>query len=335
MPKKQKESKYSIPFIKHDCAIYLKLIVTSKIIFLVDFLSVKLLVFQNVGLCLVISIKTFFFFFAVLTVAMIFFSTFFFFASSVEAGLFQILRCLNTPHFQEGNSFHRKNPFLVLVTVSFDQFSSVQSLCCVQLFATPSITARQASLSITISWSSLKLTSIELVMPSSHLILCRPLFLLPPIPPSNRVFYNESTLCMRWPKYWSLGFKISPSNEHPGLISFRMNLLDLLAVQGNLKSLLQHHSSKTSILRRSAFFTVQLSHSYMTTGKTIALTKQTFFGKVMSLLFNMLSRLVITFLPRSKRLLISWLQSPSAVILEPPKIILTLFPLFPHLFPMK
>ena len=154
-------------------------------------------------------------------------------------------------------------------------------------------------------------------MPSSHLILCRPLLLLPPIPPSIRVFSNESTLHMRWPKYWSFSFIIIPSKEIPGLISFRIDWLDLLAVQGTLKSLLQHHSSKASILRCSAFFTVQLSHPYMTTGKTIALTRRTFVGKVMSLLFHMLSRLVITFLPRSKRLLISWLQSPSAVILEP------------------
>ena len=156
-------------------------------------------------------------------------------------------------------------------------------------------------------------------MPSSHLILCHPLLLLPPIPPSIRVFSNQSTLCMRWPKYWSFSFDISPSNEYSGLISFRMDWLDLLAVQGTLKSLLQHHSSKVSILRRSAFFTVQLSHPYMSIGKTIALTRWTFVGKVMSLLLNMLSRLVITFLPRSKCLLISWLQSPSAVILEPPK----------------
>ena len=156
-------------------------------------------------------------------------------------------------------------------------------------------------------------------MPSSHLILGCPLLLLPPIPPSIRVFSNESTLHIRWPKYCSLNFNISPSNEHPGLLSFRMDWLDLLAVQGTLKSLLQHHSSKASIFRRSAFFTVQLSHPYMTTGKTIALTRWTFVGKVMSLLFNMLSRLFITFLPRSKRLLISWLQSPSAVILEPKK----------------
>ena len=156
-------------------------------------------------------------------------------------------------------------------------------------------------------------------MPSSHLILCRPLLLLPPIPPSIRVFSNESTLCMRWPKYWSFSFSISPFNEHPGLISFRMDWLDLLAVQGTLKSLLQNHSSKASIFRRSAFFTVQLSHPYMTTGKTIALTRQTFVGKVISLFFHTLSRLVITFLPRSKRLLISWLQSPSAVIFGAPQ----------------
>ena len=154
-------------------------------------------------------------------------------------------------------------------------------------------------------------------MPSSHLILCRPLLLLPPIPPSIRVFSNESNLRMRRPKYWSFSFSLSPSNEHPGLISFRMDWLDLLAVQGNLKSLLQHHSSKASILQHSAFFTVQLSHPYMTTGKTLALTRRTLVGKVMSLLLNMLSRLIITFRPRSKCLLISWLQSPSAVILEP------------------
>ena len=156
-------------------------------------------------------------------------------------------------------------------------------------------------------------------MPSSHLILCRPLFLLLPIPPSIRVFSNESTLHMRWPKYCRFSFSISPSKEHPGLISFRMDWLDL-AVQGTFKSLLQHHSSKASILRCSAFFTVQLSHPYMTTGRSIALTRWTFVGKVMSLLLNMLSRLVTTFLPRSKCLLISWLQSPSAVILEPKKI---------------
>ena len=155
--------------------------------------------------------------------------------------------------------------------------------------------------------------SIELVMPSSHLILCRPLLFLPPIPPSIRVFSNESTLRMRWPKYWSLSFSIIPSKEIPGLISFRMDWLDLLAVHRTLKSLLQHHSSKASILRRSAIFTVQLSHPYMTTGKTIDLTRRTLVGKVMSLLLNMLSRLLINFLPRSKHLLISWLQSPSAL----------------------
>ena len=155
-------------------------------------------------------------------------------------------------------------------------------------------------------------------MPSNHLILCRPLLLLPPIPLSIRVFSNESALRMRWPKYWSFSFSISPSNEHPGLISFRMDWLDLLEVQGTLKSLLQHHSSKASVLQRSAFFTVQLWHPYMTTGKTIALTRRTSVGKVMSLLFNMLSRLVITFLPRGKCLLILWLQSPSAMILESP-----------------
>ena len=157
--------------------------------------------------------------------------------------------------------------------------------------------------------------SIKSVMPSSHLILCCPLLLLPSIPPSIRVFSNESALRMRCPKYWSFSFSISPSNEHPGLISFRKDWLDLLAVQGTLRSLLQHCTSKASILQHSAFFTVQFSHPYMTTGKTIALTRWAFVGKVISLLFNLLSRLVITFLPRSKRLLISWLQSPSAVIL--------------------
>ena len=172
-------------------------------------------------------------------------------------------------------------------------------------------------------------------MPSSHLILCHPLLLLPPVPPSIRVFSNELILRIRWPKYWSFSFSISPSNEHPGLISFRMDWLDLLAVQGTLKSLLQHHSSKTSVLQHSAFFIVQLSHPYMTTGKTIALTRWTFVEKVMSLLLNMLFRLVITFLPRSKCFLISCLQSPSAVILEPPKIksdtVSTVSPATPHL----
>ena len=161
--------------------------------------------------------------------------------------------------------------------------------------------------------------STESVTPSNHLNLCHPILLLPSIFPLIRVFSNESALHIRWPKYCSFSFNISPTNEHPGLISFRMDWLDLLAVQGTLKSLLQHHSSKASILQSSAFFIVQLSHPYMTTGKTIALTRRTFVGKVMSLLFNMLARLVITFLPRSKHLLISWLQSPSAVILEPKK----------------
>ena len=199
------------------------------------------------------------------------------------------------------------------------EFSSVQSLSHVQLFVTPWTAARQASLSITNSRSLPKPMSIESVMPSNHLILCRPLFLLPSIFPSIRVFSNESVLRIRWPNYWSFSFNISPSNEYSGLISFRKDWLDLLAVQGTLKSLLQHHSSKASILLLSAFFMVQLSHPHMTTGKTTALTRQTFVDKVMSLLFNMLSRLVITFLPGSKRLLISWLQSPSAVILEPQK----------------
>ena len=175
--------------------------------------------------------------------------------------------------------------------------------------------------------------SIVLVMPSNHLILCHPLFLLPSIFPSIRVFSDESALCIRWPKYWSFSFNISPSNEHPGLISFRMDWLDLLAVQGTLTSLLQHHSSKASILRLSAFFIVQLSHPYMTTGKSVGLTRQTFVGKVMSLLLNTLSRLVITFLPRSKRLLISWLQSPSTVILEPRKIVSHCFHCFPIYLP--
>ena len=193
----------------------------------------------------------------------------------------------------------------VLLQGCFVQFNLVQSLSHVRLFVTPWSTARQASLSITNSRGSLKLTSIESVMPSSHLILCHPLFLLPPIPPSIRVFSNESTLRMRWPKYWSFSFSISPSKEHPGLISFRMDWLDLFALQVTLKSLLQHHSSKASILQCSSFFIVQLSHPYVTIGKTIALTRRTFIDKVMSLLFNMLSRLVITFLPRGKCLLIS------------------------------
>ena len=187
-----------------------------------------------------------------------------------------------------------------------------------RLFVTPWTAACQASLSITISWSLLKLTSIESVIPSNHLILCRPLLLLPSIFLSIRVFSNESALHIRWPKYWS--FNISPFNEYSGLIFFSIDWFDLLAVQGTLKNLLQHHSSKVSILQRSAFFMVQLLHPYVTIGKTIALTMQTFVGKVMFLLFNMLSRFVIAFLSRSKCLLISWLQSPSAVILEPKKI---------------
>ena len=189
----------------------------------------------------------------------------------------------------------------------------------VRLFANPWTAECQASLSITNSGSLLKLMPIESVMPSNHLILCRLLLFSPSIFPSIRVFPSGSVLCIRWPKYWSFSFNISPSNEHSGLISFRMDWLDLLAVQGTLKSFLQHHSSKASILQHSAFFIVQQSHPYMTTGKTIALTRWTFVGKVMSLLFNMLSRLLLAFLPRSKHLLISWLQSPSAVILEPPK----------------
>ena len=238
------------------------------------------------------------------------------------------------------------------------QLSSVQSLSRVWLFATPWTAACQASLSITNSWRSLKLMSIMSVMPSNHVILCHPLFFLPSIFPSIRIFSNESVLRIRWPKYWNFSFSISPSNEHPGLISFRMDWLDLLAVQGTLKSLLQHHSSKASILWHSAFFThssvlawripgslvgcrlwgrtesdtaeataaaaavfiVQLSHPYTASGKTIALTRRTCVGKVMSLLFNMLSSLIIAFLPRSKCLLISWLQSASAVILGPKNV---------------
>ena len=203
-------------------------------------------------------------------------------------------------------------------------FSSVQSLSHIQLFATPWTTAHQVSLSITNSQSLLRLMSIESVMLSNHLILCRPLLLLPSIFPGIRVFSTESALHIRWPKYWSVNFSISPSNGYSGLISFRMDWFDVVAVQGTLKSVLQHHSSKASILWPSAFFIAQLSHSYMTTGKTMALTRQTFVGKViMSLLLNMLSGLAITFLSRSKCLLISWLQSPSAVIF------------FPYLFAMK
>ena len=205
--------------------------------------------------------------------------------------------------------------------------SSIQSLSHVRLFATPWTAAPQASLSIANSRSLLKLMSIELVMPSNHLILCHPLLLLPSVFPSIRVISNESVLRIRWPKYLAASASASalegmftPSNEYSGLISFRKDWLDLLEVQGTLKSLLQHHSSKASILWHSAFFIIQLSHPYMTTGNAIGLARWTFVSKVMSLLFNMLSRLVITFLPRSKHLLISWLQSPSAVILKPPKI---------------
>ena len=198
--------------------------------------------------------------------------------------------------------------------------SSVQSLSHVWLFATPWTTALQASLSITNSQSLLKLISITLVMSPNNLILCCPLLLFPSIFPSIRVFSNESVLHIRWPKYWSFSFSVSPSNEYSGLISFKMDWLDLLAVQGTLKSLLQYHRSEASILLHSAFLIVQFSHPYMTIGKTIVLTRWTFVGKVMSLLFNMLSRLIIAFLPRSKPVLILWLQSPSIVILEPQKI---------------
>ena len=186
---------------------------------------------------------------------------------------------------------------------------------------TPWTAALQASLSITNSQGLVKIMSMESVMPSNSLIFCRPLLLLPSMFPSIRVFSNEPARHIRWPKFWSFSFSISPSNEYSGLIFFRMDWLDLPVVQGTLKSLLQHHSSKASILLCSAFFIVQLSHPYMTTGKTIALTRWTFVGKVRSLLFNVLSRLVIAFLHRSKHLLISWLQSPSAVILEPKTIV--------------
>ena len=199
-----------------------------------------------------------------------------------------------------------------------EHYCSVQSLSCVQLFATPWSAAHQASLSITNAQGLLKCMSIKSVKPSNHLILCHPLLLPPSIFSSIRVFSNEPVLHIRWPKYWSFSFNISPSSEYSRLISFSIYWFDLLAVQGTLKSLLQHHSSKASIFWHSAFIMVQLSHPYKTTGKTIALTRRTFAHKVMSLLFNTLSMFVIAFLPRSKRLLISWLQSPSAVILEPP-----------------
>ena len=217
-----------------------------------------------------------------------------------------IILCDFTPHISPK---YLKSPF-----------SSVQfSRLVMSNFATSWPAVCQASLSIINSRSLLKLRSIESVMPSNHLILCHPLLLLPLIFPNIRIFLNDSFLCIRWPKYWSFSFNISPSNEYSELISFRMDWLNLLAVQGTLKSLLQHHNSKASILWHSAFFIVQLSHPYMTTGKTKALTRCTLVGKVMSLLFNILSRLVITFLPRSKCLLISWLQSPSAVIFQPPQ----------------
>ena len=216
------------------------------------------------------------------------------------------------------------------------QFSSVQfSLSGMSDSATAWTAARQASLSNTNSRNLHKLMSIESVIPSNHLILCCPLLLPPSVFPSIRVFSNESALLIRWPKYWSFNFNISPSKEHPGLISFRMDWLDCLAVQGTLKSLLQHQSSKASILQHSSFFIVQLSHLYMTTGKNIALTRWTFVGKVRSLLLNMLSRLVITFLPRSKCLLISWLQSPSPVILEAKNIKAATVSTLSHLFAMK
>ena len=208
-----------------------------------------------------------------------------------------------------------------------------QSLSRVWRFATQWTWACQASLPITNSWSLLKLMSIALVMPSNHLTLCHPLLLPSSILASIRVFSDELVLRIRWPKYWSFSFTISPSNEYSGLISFRMDWLDLLAVQGTLKSLLQHHNSKASILWHSAFFTVQLSHPYMTTGKTIALPRWNFVGKIMSLLFNMLSRLVITFLSRSKHLLISWMQSPSAVIWSPQNKVSHCFHCFPIYLP--
>ena len=202
----------------------------------------------------------------------------------------------------------------------FGKVSSVQSLSRVWLFATPWTAACQAYLTITNSQGLLRLMSTDSVLPSNHLLLCRPLLFLPSIFPSIRVFSNESALHIRWPKYWRFSFNISHSDEYSELISFRMDWLDLLAIQGTLKSLLQHHSAKASILWRSAFFIVQLSHPHITNGKTIALTRWTFVVKVISLLFNILSRLVITFLPRSKLFLISWLQSPPAVILEPKKM---------------
>ena len=223
------------------------------------------------------------------------------------------------PSFYPSSIFISISGFVQEFTLPACPFlSPVQLLSCVRLFVTPRTAAHQASLSITNSQSLLKLMSIQSVMPSNHLILCHPLLLPSSIFLSIRVLSNESVLHIKQPNYWSFSFSISPFNEHPGLISLRMDWLDLLAVQGTLKSLLQHHSSKTSILLCSAFFIVQLSYPYMTTGKTIALIKWTFVGKVMSLLFKMLPTLVIAFSPRSKHLLISWLQSPSAVMSFPP-----------------
>ena len=238
-------------------------------------------------------------------------------------------------HFQNALQIYSDIPVSNIINnLSSLFFSSVTQLR-PALCDSMNCAAHQASLFITNSWSLPKLISIESVMPSNHLILYHPLLLLPSIFPRIRVFSNESALYIRWPKHWSFSFTISPSNEYLGLISFRMDWLDLLAVQGTLKNLLQHHSSKASILRHSAFFITQLSHPYMTTRKTIALIRRTFVDKVMSLLFNMLSRLVTTFLPRSKHLLISWLQSPSAVILEPPKIKSATVSTVSHLFAMK
>ena len=248
---------------------------------------------------------------------------------------------LTTSPVSQSSNKHIKCPFILAKLLNLEgyrpllghQFCSVTQSC--PTLCDPMTVACQASLSITNSQSLLKFMSIQSGMPSNHIILCHPLLLLPSIFPSMRVFSSESVLCIRWPKYWSFSFIVSPFSEYSGLISCRMDWLDLLEVQGTLKSLLQHHSSKASILLCLAFFIVHLSHPYMTTGKTIALTRWTFVEKVMSPLLNMLSRSVITFLPRSKHLLILWLQSSSAVILEPPKIKSVLFPLFSHLFTMK
>ena len=244
------------------------------------------------------------------------------------------------------NSYNIYSVALVIICIFWRLFilscsmSSPGHCCCFQslshiwLFVTPWTAARQAFLSFTISKSLLKFMSVESVMPSNHFIICCPLLILPSIYHSIRVFSNKSVLCIRWPKYWSFSFSISPSSEYSGLISFRMDWWDLLAVQGTCKSLLQHHTSKASILQCSDFFILQFSHPYMTTGK-IALIIWTFVGKVMSLLLNMLSRLVITFLPRSKWLLISWLQSPFTVILEVRKIKSVTISTLRHLFAMK